>query len=451
MARNVLWSFLRDMYKLLLLLFVIDQIPGVDILHDVTRKGVIAVTVCVVVANVVQPLIEGNTAAGPKGGPRRQKKTEVGKSAFLEWASSEMQGWRSAMEDATCMVPSLTEPLSHQALFAVFDGHGGAQVSAIASRELPKVVSACATNLLGEPGEPPGGPCPGGSAPAAAAAAAGAAGGAAEEDERGAASANSAPAAAVAAEGPRRRLATNGVVEKALHVAMLTMDGLLRKGGGLAKAAAAAAQGAEAPEKPNAFNLMGSTAIVVLVDCGEESALLGRPRRITVANCGDSRAVLCRKGNAVELSQDHKPELPSEEERIRRAGGHVKLIGPCHRIDGWGLNLSRALGDFHYKARPDLPVEEQKVIAVPEIYALDLTDEDEFLVLACDGVFELNTSQQAIDLVRQRLKEGASVEKAAEHLLDRSCSQNLVKTRGRGGDNCSTIVIRLLQRARGGA
>ncbi|CAE8634511.1 unnamed protein product [Polarella glacialis] len=169
----------------------------------------------------------------------------------------------------------------------------------------------------------------------------------------------------------------------------------------------------------------------------------GRPRSLTVANCGDSRALLCRAGKVVELSEDHKPELESEELRIRKAGGCVKMIGPCHRIDGWGLNLSRALGDFHYKARADLPVDQQKVIAVPEIRTLQLNDEDEFLVLGCDGCFELHTSQNVIDIVRKALQSGMTLQQAAEELVDRSCSPNLMKTRGKGGDNCSCIIIRL--------
>eukprot|EP00913_Durusdinium_trenchii_P030653 g28708.t1 len=137
--------------------------------------------------------------------------------------------------------------------------------------------------------------------------------------------------------------------------------------------------------------------------------------------------------------QDHKPELASEEQRIRLAGGSVKLIGPCHRIDGWGLNLSRALGDFHYKARGDLSAEEQKVIAIRTV---QLHDDDEFLVLACDGCFELHTSQNVVDIVSVALRAGFDVKQAAEQLVDQSCSPNLVKTRGKGGDNCSAIIIK---------
>ena len=69
-------------------------------------------------------------------------------------------------------------------------------------------------------------------------------------------------------------------------------------------------------------------------------SLITRNRAI-VANAGDSRAVLCRKGKAVDLSVDHKPEDPIELKRITCAGGKVT---PDGRVNG-GLNLSRALGN----------------------------------------------------------------------------------------------------------
>ena len=65
---------------------------------------------------------------------------------------------------------------------------------------------------------------------------------------------------------------------------------------------------------------------------------------IYCANAGDSRTVMCEKGNAVDLSKDHKPELPEERSRIIKAGGEV-VDG---RVNGM-LALSRAFGDFDYK------------------------------------------------------------------------------------------------------
>lgn len=351
------------------------------------------------------------------------------------------------MEDATCIVTSLPEPLAEQALFAVCDGHGGSQVSHIASKEFPKVLQVCANKLQDaeteDEKEPQAeleisGPCTPGS------------------------SSRSKPRDDLAKdreEEDKCQLSTNGVEAdialkaegglsgKSLSMSMIAMDAFLRQLGNglnsqrsglvpLSSPLGIVARHLEANRQRNAFNLIGSTAIVALVDCR------GSQRSVTVANCGDSRAVLCRGGKAIELSEDHKPELESEEQRIRLAGGSVKLIGPCHRIDGWGLNLSRALGDFHYKARADLSAEEQKVIAVPEIRTVQLDDEDEFLVLACDGCFELHSSQDVIDIVNSALRAGVDVKQAAEQLVDKSCSPNLVKTRGKGGDNCSAIVIK---------
>lgn len=399
---NIVFTILRDLYVVLLVMLVIEQIPGGDLLHDVTRKAVIAVTVIVIFVKVVQPFFFGEDATGRLAGrsSHRQKKMDGGKTPVLEWASAEMQGWRPAMEDAACVVPSLGEPLSNQTLFAVFDGHGGSQVSLIASREFPKVLAACAGNVF-------------------------------KSDEKEEGASDEAGDSYVAKLG------------KSLHMAMLTMDSVLRKGGnGAASKSTTRAEALGlidqvAGDQKNAFNLVGSTAIVVLIDSDAG--------RVVVANCGDSRAILCRAGKAIELSQDHKPELKEEEERIRRAGGHVAMVGPCHRIDGWGLNLSRALGDFHYKARTDLPPEKQKVCAVPEIKTLELNDEDEFMVLACDGIFELHTSQNVVNLVRQNLQTTQSVEKAVEELVDRSCSPNLMRTQGKGGDNCSAIVLKFLR------
>mmetsp|Transcript_60062 Transcript_60062/g.127217 ORF Transcript_60062/g.127217 Transcript_60062/m.127217 type:complete len:439 (-) Transcript_60062:149-1465(-) len=433
---GLFWSIAKDLYLVLLAILVIEQIPGVtsqDLLHDTTRKGVMTFTVLLAIGKITQFLLSDSN-----GGPNRQKKSTAGRDEFLEWATAEMQGWRPAMEDAVCVELELPPPLATQALFAVFDGHGGREVSRIAAREFSKVLGVCASQqeeAFREALE-----C--------------------KDDEeprtRGTPTDFGSPT-------PMRPVSED--LGTTLRKTMLTLDAFLRKGGHGKASRMPPMRVPGMPAEPparNAFNLMGSTAIVVLVDhegiggngddglsgCPQNSAPSGRgrPRRLTVANCGDSRALICRNGRVIELSEDHKPELQREEERIRRAGGHVSQVGPCHRIDGWGLNLSRALGDFYYKARLDLPAEAQKVVAVPEIRTLELTDEDEFLILGCDGIFELHTSQEAVDVVRASLKAGHSVTRAAEELVDASCSSNLMLTRGKGGDNCSAVVVRLNHR-----
>lgn len=322
-------------------------------------------------------------------GPRREKHTESGSDAVVRWASSEMQGWRPAMEDATCVILELPAPLYAFSLFAVFDGHGGAEVSARAAQELPDVIISCAEELMAQLH----GPC-----------------------------------------------AQHELPEKALALALPALDARLRADG-------AAAGGDGGQLRPaglvcdvnNAFALMGSTAVVALV----ERDVNLRPCRITVANCGDSRASLCREGVVVQLSEDQKPENEVERCRIEAAGGHVAKVGPCHRVDGWGLNLSRALGDFHYKAREDLPAEEQKVSCCPEIMSQEINGEDEFLLLGCDGVYELHDWQDAIDIVRGGLMVEKSLTTVVEDLVDASCSSDLMATSGHGGDNVSALLVML--------
>ncbi|CAK0904473.1 unnamed protein product, partial [Prorocentrum cordatum] len=98
-------------------------IPGGDLLHDGTRKIVVGLSVCFVLAKVA-----GLTDKGPSGMWRtanRTKTTTSGTVQAMDWASVEMQGWRPAMEDAVRVVGSLPASLEQRALFAVFDGHGG--------------------------------------------------------------------------------------------------------------------------------------------------------------------------------------------------------------------------------------------------------------------------------------------------------------------------------------
>lgn len=68
-----------------------------------------------------------------------------------------------------------------------------------------------------------------------------------------------------------------------------------------------------------------------------------------------------------------------------------------------GLNLSRAIGDHAYKKNATLPAEEQAITALPDIRTLTLEDQDEFMVIACDGIWNFMSSQDVVDFVRTRL------------------------------------------------
>ncbi|KAK9808817.1 hypothetical protein WJX72_004207 [[Myrmecia] bisecta] len=163
----------------------------------------------------------------------------------------------------------------------------------------------------------------------------------------------------------------------------------------------------------------GCTAVVAVV----------KDNVLTVANAGDSRCVFSRRGEAVAMTEDHKPTQDEERQRIMKAGGFVA----DGRING-SLNLSRALGDMEYKQSTELPPAEQMVTAVPEVRRAVLDEGDEFLLLACDGIWDVLTNQEAITFVRERLVKGESPKQICEAVCDRCLALNTDGC-GKGCDN----------------
>jgi serine/threonine protein phosphatase PrpC len=97
-------------------------------------------------------------------------------------------------------------------------------------------------------------------------------------------------------------------------------------------------------------------------------------------------------GLAVALSEDHKPLQEGERARIEAAGGTVTDVGGVARING-NLNLSRAIGDLKYKTNEGLPREAQIITAQPDVRVFELTADDRFFILACDGVWDVLSNQ----------------------------------------------------------
>ncbi|XP_043701317.1 probable protein phosphatase 2C 24 [Telopea speciosissima] len=125
---------------------------------------------------------------------------------------------------------------------------------------------------------------------------------------------------------------------------------------------------------------VGSTAVVAIITAD----------KIIVANCGDSRAVLSRGGKAVPLSTDHKPDRPDELSRIQGAGGRV-IYWDGARVLGV-LAMSRAIGDNYLKPY---------VISEPEVTITDRTEEDECLILASDGLWDVVSNDTACSIARK--------------------------------------------------
>ncbi|KOS21583.1 Protein phosphatase 2C -like protein 3 [Escovopsis weberi] len=172
----------------------------------------------------------------------------------------------------------------------------------------------------------------------------------------------------------------------------------------------------------------GCTACVALV----------AGKRLYVANAGDSRCVIGIKGRAKPLSQDHKPQLESEKNRITAAGGFVDF----GRVNG-NLALSRAIGDFEFKKSAELSPENQIVTAFPDIEEHELTDEDEFLVVACDGIWDCQSSQAVIEFVRRGIAAKQDLDKICENMMD-NCLASNSETGGVGCDNMTMVIVGFL-------
>lgn len=146
----------------------------------------------------------------------------------------------------------------------------------------------------------------------------------------------------------------------------------------------------------------GTTAVASFIHFDREREEF----EIVACNAGDSRCVLSREGVAEALTEDHKPKNPEEYSRIIAAGGAVYQ----NRVQG-DLALSRAIGDVAYKNNPRLGPEEQMVISTPDIRRAVLkvnsstSGKDSFLILACDGIWDVMTNQVAVDFVQEKLDE----------------------------------------------
>lgn len=161
------------------------------------------------------------------------------------------------------------------------------------------------------------------------------------------------------------------------------------------------------------------------------------PTKIIVANAGDSRSVLCRAGKAFPLSIDHKLDNEKEKARIAKAGGKIDN----NRING-GLNLSRSIGDFGYKADKNLSPDEQLVICKPDITVTARSPQDEYIIIGCDGIFDAfgSNNQGAVEMVSGFLKETRNLEKTVHSTLDKLLATTTEPPQP-GTDNMSMVLI----------
>jgi len=168
----------------------------------------------------------------------------------------------------------------------------------------------------------------------------------------------------------------------------------------------------------------GSTATAVLIDHDQ----------VYCGNIGDSRAIGSYNGHCCPLSFDHKPNRSDELKRIEDGGGWVEY----NRVNG-ALAMSRALGDFFFKQNLDAPLHKQIVTAIPDVTISKLADL-EFIVLACDGIFDVMNNTEVIKFVRSRLAQRIHPKEIAQRLVT-VCIADTPSTDLPGCDNTTVTIL----------
>ncbi|GAX72945.1 hypothetical protein CEUSTIGMA_g400.t1 [Chlamydomonas eustigma] len=178
------------------------------------------------------------------------------------------------------------------------------------------------------------------------------------------------------------------------------------------------------PRNTSGRDLGGSTAVVVLLS----------EREIVCANCGDSRAVLSRNGKAIALSEDHKPERQDEEVRIVKAGGRI-LHNNGARVMGV-LSMTRAIGDIWLRRFG--------VIPEPDVISLQRSHQDNFVIIASDGLWGAISNEEAVSITKRCL-DRAALEGILPDAAARIAAKVLTRAAMSKGsrDNITVIVIHL--------
>ncbi|XP_031484462.1 probable protein phosphatase 2C 24 isoform X1 [Nymphaea colorata] len=174
-------------------------------------------------------------------------------------------------------------------------------------------------------------------------------------------------------------------------------------------------------------DVVGSTAVVAVI----------APDVVVVANCGDSRAVLCRSGRPVPLSTDHKPDQADELARIEASGGRViYLNGP--RVYGI-LAMSRAIGDKYLK-----PI----VSSEPEVTITERSSNDECLILASDGLWDVLPNDVVCKVAWNCLRGYAPAPSDSISLaVDGQKGIACIESNGKSGSRCALAAMLLTKLA----
>mmetsp|Transcript_830 Transcript_830/g.1004 ORF Transcript_830/g.1004 Transcript_830/m.1004 type:complete len:440 (+) Transcript_830:61-1380(+) len=312
----------------------------------------------------------------------------------VQYSAVGMKGWRVTMEDCHTLCNALPvdgreEKLEDHSLFAVYDGHGGSLTSQYAGENFLRIFSNRSELKK---------------------------------------------YAALPLQGRKSRDDVTGIelLKNALTKTFKDLDTELRiaqskRNEDIAKEEEEKEEKTETCKISSEESILrrmersGSTCVVVMLT----------PSHILCANAGDSRAILRKDGKALPLSFDHKPPNLPEQERIIAAGGFVK----AKRVDG-DLAVSRGLGDFAFKSEGEFSTHRQKVIPIPDIITCPRdTAKDEFIIIACDGIWDVISNSECSDMVQSILDEGeTNITMVCEEILDTCLERN-------SRDNMTLVMV----------
>ncbi|EAR88919.2 protein phosphatase 2c (macronuclear) [Tetrahymena thermophila SB210] len=184
-------------------------------------------------------------------------------------------------------------------------------------------------------------------------------------------------------------------------------------------------------------------------------------KTVYIANVGDSRAILSSNfgKNQQDLSEDHKPSLPSEEQRITSLGGHIyqsvipiygsvngnniqqiqDVIKGPHRAFPGRLAVSRTIGDAEAKL-PKYGGIKGVISAEPEIQVFEIQDNHDFVFLGCDGIFDKMTSKEAIQCCWQITDQCKNQHEFVGRAIENTMRQSMMK---KSYDNVTVVLVGL--------
>ena len=168
-------------------------------------------------------------------------------------------------------------------------------------------------------------------------------------------------------------------------------------------------------------------------ECGSTCLLVCNYKKngnnyLNIMNTGDSRCVMCRNNVGIALTKDHKPNWIDEKSRISKLGGNIRRDGNVYRIND--LSVSRAFGDLESS---------KYVTHRPEMFKYKIKPLDKFMIIACDGLWDVVSSQDAVNFVLDNCYDTAMNRINHKMNIARKLGEYAISSDS--GDNVTCIIV----------